>query len=166
MTMAMQNPVGVPTRENRMVEVFNADYRAHAQIPWTRAVQLILRDKVHIVERHSPAVHICSPSQVIELPVSVVLKCYAHRPYKRAVATRDGVLRRDKHVCAYCGGRGTTIDHVLPKSRGGGDTWTNLVAACERCNGRKADRTPHEAGMTLLWEPYEPRERDRFLNVK
>ena len=54
------------------------------------------------------------------------------------------------------------MDHIEPASRGGQDTWLNLVAACAPCNGRKSDRTPEEAGMRLLWEPYEPRDRDRY----
>ena len=149
------------------VEVFNADYRAFGHVTWMDAIRLLMRDAVHVVETHSPAVHIHSPSQVMELPVSVVLKKYAHRPFKPindSRATRAGVLERDHNTCAYCGRRATTIDHVLPKSRGGGDTWTNLVAACQVCNGKKADRTPEEAGMKLSWQPYIPREKDRFLD--
>lgn len=151
----------------RSVEVFNADYRAFGYVSWMDAVRLIMRDAVFVVETHSPAVHIHSPSRVVELPASVVLKKYAHRPYKKIDthnATRDGILTRDKHTCAYCGGKATTIDHILPRSRGGGDTWMNLIAACTSCNGFKRDRTPDEAGMRLRWQPYVPQEKDRFLN--
>jgi 5-methylcytosine-specific restriction endonuclease McrA len=147
------------------VEVFNADYRSFCRVPWPDSVRLILRGAVSAVEFHSPSVHIHSPSLVIELPMSVILVRYAHRPYRRVDtgrATRDGILSRDRHTCVYCGGHASTIDHVLPRSRGGGDTWLNLVSACEPCNGRKDDHTPREAGMPLLWEPYEPREKDRF----
>jgi 5-methylcytosine-specific restriction endonuclease McrA len=63
--------------------------------------------------------------------------------------SRDGVLRRDRRSCAYCSGPASTVDHVLPRCRGGRDTWQNTVAACPRCNGRKGDRTPAEAGMAL-----------------
>ena len=73
-----------------------------------------------------------------------------------------GVLRRDQHICAYCGGRADTVDHILPRCRGGGDTWFNLVAACQSCNGLKGDRTPQEAGMTMIRKAFEPKERDRF----
>ncbi len=107
--------------------------------------------------------HIHSPSLVIELPVSVALREYVHIPHKPDNrVTRDGVLRRDRHICTYCGGRADTVDHVLPRCRGGGDTWFNLVAACQPCNGLKGDRTPQEAGMTMIREPFEPKERDRF----
>ena len=100
---------------------------------------------------------------MIELPVSVALREYVHIPYKGdSRATREGVLRRDRHICAYCAGRADTVDHVLPRCRGGGDTWFNLVAACQPCNGRKGDRTPQEARMAMIREPFEPKERDTF----
>ncbi|WP_406630340.1 HNH endonuclease [Amycolatopsis sp. WGS_07] len=76
--------------------------------------------------------------------------------------SRTGVLRRDRHTCAYCGRRATTVDHITPVSRGGPRTsWLNTVAACggsaRSCNARKADRTPAEAGLTLRFAPRVPR---------
>jgi 5-methylcytosine-specific restriction endonuclease McrA len=69
------------------------------------------------------------------------------------------ILRRDRYRCAYCGrGGASTVDHVQPRSRGGGDSYGNLIAACAPCNQRKADRTPEEAGMPLLWTPRAPRD--------
>jgi 5-methylcytosine-specific restriction endonuclease McrA len=145
------------------VEVVNADYRALPQIPWQQAVRLILRREVHVIGGRTPAVHVRSPSLVIELPASVALRKYVHIPYKpRNRVTRDGVLSRDGHTCVYCAGPADTVDHLLPRSRGGGDTWFNLVAACQPCNGRKGNRTPHEARMALVREPFEPRDRDEF----
>jgi 5-methylcytosine-specific restriction endonuclease McrA len=144
------------------VEVYNADYRVLSRIPWQEAVRLILRRAVYIVDVYSPTVHVRSPSLVIELPVSVALREYAHIPYKAENrATREGVLLRDGRLCVYCGGRADTVDHILPRCRGGGDTWFNLVAACQSCNGVKGNRTPQEAGMSMIREPFEPRERDR-----
>ncbi|MCV6992843.1 HNH endonuclease [Mycobacterium timonense] len=144
------------------VEVYNADYRVLSRIPWQEAVRLILRGAVYVIDVHSPAVHIRSPSLVIELPISVALHEYVHIPYKPDNrVTRDGVLRRDRNICCYCGGPADTVDHILPRSRGGGDTWYNLVAACQACNGVKDDLTPQEAGMRLIREPFEPKERDR-----
>ncbi|MGL5824977.1 MAG: HNH endonuclease [Nocardioides sp.] len=75
---------------------------------------------------------------------------------KQARYSRSGVLIRDRHRCCYCGGCATTVDHVLPSSRGGASGWLNLVASCEPCNGRKRDRTPTEAGMRMLFEPFVP----------
>ncbi|WP_074133111.1 HNH endonuclease [Mycolicibacterium houstonense] len=143
--------------------VYNADYRVLSHVTWQEAVRLLLRGSVYVIERHDPVVHIQSPSTVIELPVSVALREYVHVPHRpRARAARIGVLERDGYICVYCGGHGDTLDHVVPESRGGQNTWLNLVAACAPCNGRKGNRTPEEAGMRLLWEPYEPRDRDRY----
>jgi 5-methylcytosine-specific restriction endonuclease McrA len=145
------------------VEVYNADYRVLARIPWQVAVRLILRGAVYVIDVHSPAVHIRSPSRVIELPISVALHEYVHIPYRpNNRATRAGVFHRDRNTCVYCGGHADTVDHVLPRCRGGGGTWFNLVAACRRCNGRKGDRTPQEAGMTMMREPFERRETDKL----
>jgi 5-methylcytosine-specific restriction endonuclease McrA len=70
--------------------------------------------------------------------------------------TKRGVLRRDKHQCGYCGAFAGTVDHILPLSRGGQNTWLNTVACCAACNTRKSDRTPEEAGMPLLIRAYAP----------
>jgi 5-methylcytosine-specific restriction endonuclease McrA len=149
--------------DNLTVEVYNADYRVLYRVPWQEAVRLILRQAVFIVDPREPAVHVRSPSLPVELPMSVALRAYVHIPYQAGNrVTRVGVLQRDHYTCAYCGGYGNTIEHVIPESRGGENSWFNLVAACAGCNGRKDDRTPVEAGMRLLWEPYEPRERDRY----
>jgi 5-methylcytosine-specific restriction endonuclease McrA len=77
----------------------------------------------------------------------------------RVPLNRRNVLRRDRYTCQYCGRQGgdLTVDHVLPKSRGGKSTWENLVAACRACNLKKGDRTPEEAGMRLLKPPRPPR---------
>lgn len=75
--------------------------------------------------------------------------------------SRSAMLERDHHVCAYCGSRdAATVDHVLPRSRGGTSTWLNTVAACLDCNHRKRDRTPQEAGMRLHFEPHVPTHRE------
>ncbi len=150
------------------VEVYNADYRALSTVPWQEAIRLLLRKAAYIVDVRHPAVHIHSPSVTVELPMSVALREYIHIPYRPrhdTRVTREEILRRDRNTCVYCGRRADTIDHVLPRCRGGGDTWFNLAAACQECNGRKDDRTPTEAGMVMLWEPFEPKARDRFRNA-
>ena len=81
-----------------------------------------------------------------------------HVPRRRLRPNRRNLLLRDEHTCQYCGCTGTagelTIDHIIPVSRGGApDRWDNVVVACKRCNGKKADRRPHEAGMRLLRRP-------------
>ena len=85
------------------------------------------------------------------------LSRYVRVPYRRAVPmTRAGVLRRDGRRCAYCGRRADTIDHVVPRSRGGAHTWENCVAACRLCNSRKADRLLERAGLVAARPPRAP----------
>ncbi|HJW34191.1 MAG TPA: HNH endonuclease [Holophagaceae bacterium] len=87
-------------------------------------------------------------------------------PHARAVSEArlgqgrgtQGVLRRDQHVCGYCLGKASTVDHVIPRCQGGGSTWFNLVAACLRCNQLKGGRTPEQAGMSLLRTIRGPRQ--------
>ncbi len=91
-------------------------------------------------------------------PSIIRLNNYIHVPYQRIILTRKNIIKRDGHRCAYCGQRdeSLTIDHILPKSRGGGDSWENLTACCVRCNNKKGNRTPEEAGMPLRLTPYTP----------
>ena len=94
-------------------------------------------------------------------PEVIVLREYAEQPKRRVAFSRQNLCRRDGFGCQYCGRQlglqGLTIDHVLPRSRGGGTTWENCVASCSECNHRKADRTPREAGMRLRNQPQPPR---------
>lgn len=72
------------------------------------------------------------------------------------MCSRGGVLARDSHECGYCGARATTVDHIIPKSKGGPWSWMNLVASCWSCNQHKRDRTPEAAGMILWTQPFVP----------
>ncbi|NUN08562.1 MAG: HNH endonuclease [Ignavibacteriaceae bacterium] len=91
-------------------------------------------------------------------PSVIRLTNYINVPFQKVVLTRKNILRRDNYKCTYCG-RGDlplTIDHVVPKARGGSDSWENLVAACTSCNNKKGDRSPAEANMKMLNRPYVP----------
>ncbi|MCZ2142637.1 MAG: HNH endonuclease [Ignavibacteriales bacterium] len=91
-------------------------------------------------------------------PVVIRLRRYIHVPYRQVILTRKNILRRDSHRCAYCGKSNIplTIDHIIPRSKGGENSWENLISACPKCNSKKGDRTPAEAGMTLKFRPYAP----------
>jgi 5-methylcytosine-specific restriction endonuclease McrA len=91
-------------------------------------------------------------------PSIIRLNHFINLPYKKVVLTRKNILRRDAYKCGYCGRSDLplTIDHVIPKARGGYDSWENLIAACTVCNNRKGDRTPDEANMNLLVRPFKP----------
>ena len=92
------------------------------------------------------------------LPTVIRLRHYVHVPFRQLPLTRRNVFHRDNQSCQYCGSRNDplSIDHVIPKSRGGGDTWENVTTACLGCNVRKGNRTPKEAGMPLKRMPRRP----------
>lgn len=91
-------------------------------------------------------------------PSVIRISKYIKVPYKKVILSRKNILRRDNYKCAYCGRSDLmlTVDHVVPKARGGSDSWENLVTACTRCNNIKGDRTPEEANMKLLIKPFKP----------
>ena len=89
-----------------------------------------------------------------DCPSIVRLSLFVRVPYKKIIFSRKNILRRDSHKCLYCGSTiNLTVDHVIPKSRGGEDCWENLVTACVKCNNKKGSRTPEEARMTLKHTP-------------
>ncbi|GAA4925378.1 HNH endonuclease [Streptomyces coeruleoprunus] len=143
--------------------VLNASFEPLSTVTLNRAVVLVLQDKA-VVEQSHPELRVRAAA--VELPVPRVIRLcrYVRVPFRRqAPWSRRGVLVRDQHKCAYCGGRATTVDHVVPRAQGGGDSWLNTVASCAEDNHRKADRTPEEAGMPLLFQPFVPSPADAML---
>lgn len=137
--------------------VLNAGYEPLAVVSFKRALVLVMNEKASIVERIEDE-PVWGTSEAYERPAVIVLSRYVRVPGGRRVpVTRRGVLRRDAHRCGYCSKAATTIDHILPRSRGGADSWENLVAACLRCNNIKSDRTPQEMGWELRVTPRPPR---------
>ncbi|HLS93705.1 MAG TPA: HNH endonuclease [Microbacterium sp.] len=136
--------------------VLNAGYEPLAVVSFKRALVLVMNEKANIIESDDTA-PVWGASEVYDRPAVIVLTRYVHLPRARRVpVTRRGVLRRDGNRCAYCGRSANTIDHVIPRSRGGQDSWENLVAACVKCNNVKSDRTPQEMGWNLLIRPTAP----------
>jgi 5-methylcytosine-specific restriction endonuclease McrA len=104
-----------------------------------------------------------SPSIMMKVPVAIrlLVKAVFVRAYEAMRPTRQAIFRRDNHTCQYCGSKqNLTLDHVHPRSRGGKDTWENLVTACVTCNNRKGDRRADELGMSLARTPKPPRALD------
>ncbi|MDE3058435.1 MAG: HNH endonuclease [Bacteroidota bacterium] len=122
-----------------------------------KAIVLLFLGKAELIEAvNGKALH--SVSMTMPFPSVVRLSLYIRVPYKKIILSRKNILRRDGHRCQYCG-RGDlplTIDHVTPRSRGGEETWENLVCACVQCNNKKGDRTPEEALMQLIRKPIRP----------
>ena len=142
------------------VLVLNASYEALDLVSWENAIVLVVKDKARIHQSHESGAMIHSARLAVPLPAVIVLNRYVLVPYRdldeHAVASVTAVLRRDSNTCGYCGDFATTVDHILPRSRGGPNSWANLIAACLVCNQLKADLTPEEAGMRLLWPPRVP----------
>jgi 5-methylcytosine-specific restriction endonuclease McrA len=122
-----------------------------------------LRHAIRMLFRQVAVIHEADPDRLIgvyPMPRVVRLVSYVVTRWRYGKGgpawSRAGVLARDEHRCAYCGKRATTIDHVLPRSKGGHNSWKNTVAACMVCNQRKGDRTPGQAGMVLRVHPVVP----------
>jgi len=142
------------------VLVLNASYEPMHVVSVRRAVVLLLKEKAQLVE----AAECMLRSQHLEVPTPTVIRLVTYIRIRRRwhlPVSRRGVLARDSYTCQYCGcqpGKSAlTIDHVVPRSRGGTKSWDNLVTACGQCNRRKGDREPAEAGMTLASKPRKPR---------
>jgi 5-methylcytosine-specific restriction endonuclease McrA len=135
------------------VLVLNASYEPLNITSWRRAVVLLIKGKAEQVEHNGKQIY-----SGLALPTVIRLRHYVRVPYKEIPLTRRNILHRDSHACQYCGyaGDSLTLDHVLPRSRGGGDTWENMVTACVHCNVRKGNRTPKEASMILRTPPRKP----------
>ena len=143
--------------------VLNASFEPLTAVPLRRAAVLVLQNKA-VVEKAHADLRLRAASVELPVPQVIRLRRYVRVPFRqRAPWSRRGVLVRDRHRCAYCGRRATTVDHLVPRSRGGRDTWLNTVAACADDNRRKADRTPAQAGMRLLTQPFEPTPGDALL---
>lgn len=140
------------------VTLLNASYEPLARVSFQHAVKMLFREVAVVEEADTHpdgAERRIGPHpwpRVIRLVRYVATK-WLYRP---AAWSRQGVLVRDRHCCGYCGGRATTIDHILPESRGGPWSWENNVAACGPCNNAKGNRTPEEAGLRLRVVPFVP----------
>jgi 5-methylcytosine-specific restriction endonuclease McrA len=134
----------------------NAGYEPLGVVSFRRAIMLVLNQKATILEQNDE-LKVRSATGEYELPSVILLARYVRVPGSRNIpVSRRGVLRRDSNRCAYCSKSATTIDHVQPKSRGGTDSWENLVACCLRCNNKKGDKTLAEIGWTLSVTPRMP----------
>lgn len=138
------------------VLVLNQNYEPLNVCTARRALLLVLSRKAEVLETAGHVLR--SPSTAIGCPSVIRLQYMIRRPRGRAALSRREVFARDGYTCQYCGKhtRDLTLDHVIPRSMGGRDTWDNLVSACRECNHRKGSRTPEQARMHLLRQPREP----------
>lgn len=150
-----RGPAGLVSKR---VLILNASYEPLHICSVKRAVALLMHEVAERVEDGSGVLR--SPSTVFKVPSVIRLRRFVKRPPRQRIAfNRKNVFRRDDHRCQYCGvhSHDLTLDHVVPRSKGGPTSWENVTSCCRRCNARKRDRTPEEAQMQLRSKPYAPR---------
>lgn len=140
--------------------MLNVTYEPLSVVPVPRAIHLLMIERAELVEASDAVIR----SEHMRLPVPQVIRLlhYVRVPHNLPLPlSRRALLLRDNYTCQYCGSQpgreNLTIDHVIPRSRGGRTEWENVVVACGACNRKKGNRTPEEAGMRLLHKPHRPR---------
>lgn len=137
----------------------DSSYRPVDVIDAVEALVLCIIGKARIIESYKKEIK--SVTQSFKLPAVIVLNRYVKFRFSYVACNRINVLWRDKNQCQYCGvvfkPKELTLDHIIPKSRGGKNTWTNLVAACKKCNQKKGDKTISESGMKIIRKPKVPK---------
>ena len=142
---------------NRPVLVLNQSYEPLNICRVRRAVVLLYRGKAEMLENGMGSIH--AASDMFPIPSVIKLEHLIKRPRTEKKFTRLGVFYRDNYTCQYCAKESheLTLDHVIPRYRGGEHTWENVVSACVPCNRRKAGKTPEQARMKLIHQPLRPR---------
>jgi 5-methylcytosine-specific restriction endonuclease McrA len=139
------------------VLVLNATYEPINVCTVRRAVVLLLKEKAEVIEQSDRTLHSANESMTRPMVIRLVTYVRVPRDTHRRKITRRAVFARDNWTCQYCGSRQQlTVDHVIPRSKGGPSTWDNIVAACAPCNRRKGDSLPLQAGMQLAHPPRIP----------
>ena len=135
--------------------VLNATYEPLGVVTDRRALILVLNQRAITVEDSDTVLHYANGQ--VTLPAVIRLTKFVRIPYLHAVPlSRRAIFARDGGKCGYCNAPATSIDHVIPRSRGGGHTWENVISACHKCNHQKADRMLKEIGWRLRQIPREP----------
>ncbi len=136
------------------VLVLNASYEPLNITTWRRAAVLMIKGKAESLEEDQNH----KIRNNIKLPTVIRLRYFIKVPYRELALNRKNLIQRDNYSCQYCGYKGDqlSIDHVIPRSRGGEDKWENVTTACISCNLRKGNRTPFEASMRLKRIPHKP----------
>ena len=141
---------------NRSVLVLNQSYEPIHVCTVRRAIILVFRGRAEVIE--SLDLRVRSVSSEFPVPSVVRLCLYVRITPKQLALSKRNILKRDGHQCQYCGTRRgpMTVDHVVPRTLGGKDSWDNLVCACLRCNNHKGNLSPEQAGRALMRKPRKP----------
>lgn len=137
------------------VLLLNGDWQPIRVIPTKRAIVLVLTEKAEVLVEGTGEFR--SASTAVNIPQVIRLKRFVQIPFRAKIPlSNTAVLKRDHYKCAYCGTKANTVDHIIPKSRGGKHMWENVVAACRPCNAKKADKLLSEIGWKLSFTPRIP----------
>ncbi|WP_186757504.1 HNH endonuclease [Echinicola salinicaeni] len=140
----------------KKVLVLNLDHTPIAVVTAQKAMVLTILEKVSVLADYS-FLSIRTIDQEFKYPAVVRLDEYKNVPYRGVLLNRSNLFKRDNNECQYCGSqKHLTVDHVVPRSKGGKTNWTNLITACHRCNVQKGDKKPEEVGMLLRRKPFKP----------
>ncbi len=154
---------GGGTLMSNTVLLLNSSYAPLRVIPRNRAICLVVAKKAEIVSADDSE-YVRSEHLTLKAPKVVRLLAFVKIPYRAMVAlNRKSLMARDRGMCQYCGEHGNTIDHIVPRARGGRHEWTNVATACVPCNQKKGDRLLSELGWTLLNVPIVPRVNSHVL---
>ncbi len=162
--------------EGRVLLLNGSTWEPLSIINVPRAINLLLAGKAIVVEESGKFLRTVRTK--FQIPSVIALRRYINVPHRKAQWSRRAVLMRDNYICIYCSRKpgdflqgkvlskaDMTIDHIVPRSRGGKDVWTNTACACYVCNRRKGGRLPGEAGMKLRWEPRRPRTNYLVIEI-
>ncbi len=159
-TVTVRPEPPAPAWGRRRVLLLNATYEPLTALPLRRAIVLLVCGKADVVHGDTSGLVLHSAAGSVDVPSVIRLRVFVRVPYRaRVPLTRAALMHRDRFRCAYCSGKAETIDHVVPRSRGGTHTWENCVACCARCNHKKADKLLAELGWPLRTMPTAPRGR-------
>ncbi len=137
------------------VLLLNGDFQPIRVISTKRAIVLVLTEKAEVLAEGSAEFR--SATRTVKVPDVIRLKKFVQIPFRAKIPlSNTAVLKRDHYKCAYCNHKANTVDHVIPKSRGGRHQWENVVAACRTCNAKKADKLLSEIGWSLSFTPRIP----------
>ena len=152
---------------NSAVLLLNQNFVPLTTCSARRAIVMVWTGKAEIIEITELCVH--SVSMVFDVPSIIRLLIFVSISHRCNIQlTKQNILRRDRKTCQYCGEKDgpMTVDHVIPRSLGGDESWGNLVCACASCNNKKGDRTPQEAGLSLIRKPKKPSIRTFLFHNK
>lgn len=142
---------------NKRVLVLDCNYQPLQFSNIKRIINLLLNSKVDVIHEYDD-IEIRAMSLSIKAPSVVRLKKYINRKYPEVTLSKRNIHIRDRYICQYCGSKikELTVDHIVPKIKGGSFTWENLVSCCKKCNNKKDSKTLEESGMILLKKPKKP----------